>query len=63
LRLKREGNKLVAGWSQDDKNWKDYDAMEVDWGRKVKVGVVAENIYKKAFEATFDKYALSVPDK
>jgi hypothetical protein len=63
VRLKREGDKVIAGWSRDAKTWEEFDAREVDWGDKVKVGIVAENIFQVPFEVTFDRYELTQPKK
>jgi regulation of enolase protein 1 (concanavalin A-like superfamily) len=63
LRLKRDGNKVVAGWSRDGKAWKDFEAAEVAWGAKVRVGVAAENCLGMPVEITFDEYSLTQPKK
>lgn len=65
VRLKREGQKVTAGWSRDGKQWKDFDAgpQDVTWGPKVKVGVVAENNLGVPVEVTFDQYSLTQPKK
>lgn len=63
VRLKREGQKVTAGWSRDGKTWKDFKPEEVAWGAKVQVGVVAENNLGKPVEVTFDQYQLTQPKK
>lgn len=63
VRLKREGKKVIAGWSRDGKEWKDFEPQDVAWGDKVKVGVAAENNLGVAVEVTFDEYRLSQPKK
>jgi hypothetical protein len=65
VRLRREGNKVAAGWSRDGKEWKDFDRdpQDVTWGAKVKVGVVAESNLGVPVEITFDQYTLSQPKK
>jgi regulation of enolase protein 1 (concanavalin A-like superfamily) len=63
VRLKREGQKVTAGWSRDGKAWKDFDPQDVAWGAKVKVGVVAENNLGVPVEVTFDQYSLTQPKK
>jgi hypothetical protein len=62
VRLKREGQKVTAGWSRDGKQWKE-DPQDVAWGAKVKVGVVAENNLGVPVEVTFDQYSLTQPKK
>jgi regulation of enolase protein 1 (concanavalin A-like superfamily) len=62
VRLKREGDKVVTGWSLDGKKWKDFKyENKVNWGAKVKVGVVAENCLEVPVEITFDQYSLTQP--
>jgi regulation of enolase protein 1 (concanavalin A-like superfamily) len=63
LRLKREGKKVATGWSRDGKAWKELDSVDVAWGAKVKVGVVAENCLGVPVEITFDQYSLTLPKK
>ena len=63
VRLKREGNKVGAGWSRDGREWKDLTQRDVTWGGKVKVGVMAENILPVPVEVTFDQYSLVQPKK
>jgi len=35
----------------------------VEWGAKVKVGVIAENCLGASVEITFDQYSLTLPKK
>lgn len=63
VRLNREGQKLTAGWSRDGKAWKDLTPVDVAWGAKVKVGVVAESNLGVPVEVTFDQYSLTQPKK
>jgi len=62
LRIARTGNAVSFGWSRDGKAWTDREA-EVDWGRRVKVGVLAENTARAPLTATFDRYTLVQPKK
>ncbi|MCI0704528.1 MAG: hypothetical protein L0241_26025 [Planctomycetia bacterium] len=57
------GNKFIAAWSRDGKKWTEFDARKVDWDKKVKVGVVAENIFQVPVEVGFDQYSLTQPKK
>jgi regulation of enolase protein 1 (concanavalin A-like superfamily) len=61
VRLKREGDKVTPGWSLDGKKWKDFKEAKVNWGAKVKVGLVAENCLEVPVEITFDQYSLTLP--
>jgi hypothetical protein len=66
VRLGRSGQKLTAAYSRDGKEWtadSSADGVELGWGGKVKVGLIAENGYSAAFEAVFDEYTLTVPKK
>jgi regulation of enolase protein 1 (concanavalin A-like superfamily) len=63
IRLKREGNKVTAGGSRDGKKWGEFDSENVNWGAKIKVGVIAENSLDVPVEITFDQYSLSQPKK
>jgi regulation of enolase protein 1 (concanavalin A-like superfamily) len=63
LRLKREGDKLIPGWSRDGKKWKDLEPAEVTWRARIKVGIVAENCLGVPVEITFDHYSLTQPKK
>jgi regulation of enolase protein 1 (concanavalin A-like superfamily) len=63
IRLSRQGQIVIAAYSHDDKTWYEIEKVEVDWGSKVKVGVIAENGYKAPFEAVFDQYSLTQPKK
>src|SRR5262245_15369410 len=64
LCLERKEQKVTASFSRDGKEWSPQNriaSVEVEWKEKVKVGVIAENGYNAAFEATFDEYKLTVP--
>jgi hypothetical protein len=63
LRLQREGQKATVGWSLDGTKWTDFRPLDVAWGAKVKVGVVAENCIGVPVEITFDRYSLTAPKK
>jgi hypothetical protein len=63
LRLKREGDKVIPGWSRDGKAWKDLEPAEVTWRARVKVGIVAENCLGVPVEIAFDQYSLTQPKK
>ena len=63
VRLKREGKKVIVGWSRDGKMWKEFEAAEMAWGAKVKVGVIAENCLDAPVEIAFDQYSLTQPKK
>lgn len=56
LRLERKGNKVSPTYSPDGKKWYSTFEVEVGWGKKVKIGMIAENGYKSPFLATFDEY-------
>jgi regulation of enolase protein 1 (concanavalin A-like superfamily) len=61
VRLERNGNKVSPTYSGDGKKWDSTFEVEVGWGKKVKVGLIAENGYKVPFVATFDEYKLEQP--
>jgi len=61
VRLERKGNKVSPTYSCDGKEWYSTFEVEVGWGKKVKVGMIAENGYKVPFVVTFDKYQLEQP--
>ena len=63
VRLQRTGDKITAGWSEDGTKWTSRDPIEVTWGAKVQVGVVAENCIGVPVEITFDQYSLTQPKK
>ena len=63
LRLTREGKRLAAAWSRAGKEWQLFAPVEVAWGPKLKVGLVAENCLGKGIEITFDRYSLTTPKK
>lgn len=63
LRLKREGNQATTAWSRDGKKWKESDPVDVAWGAKMKVGVVAENCLNDPVEIVFDQYSLTQQKK
>ena len=63
LALRREGSKVIVGWSRDGRAWKDSGALDVDWGARVKVGVVAENSLGVPIQIKFDQYSLTQPKK
>ena len=63
VRLKREGDRLILGWSRDGKAWKEFEPVEVGWRARVKVGVVAENSLGVPVEIAFDQYSLTQPKK
>jgi regulation of enolase protein 1 (concanavalin A-like superfamily) len=61
LRIARQGSKVSPTYSGDGKTWYTTFEPEVGWGKKVKVGVIAEHGYKVPFVATFDEYKLEQP--
>jgi regulation of enolase protein 1 (concanavalin A-like superfamily) len=61
VRIERKGNKVTPTYSPDGKTWYRTFEVDVSWGRRVKVGMTAENGYKTPFVATFDRYSLEQP--
>jgi hypothetical protein len=71
LRLERQGDRLAAAFSEDGIRWaprpivlwsKDLlgDSWQVDWPRKVKVGLVAHNTFVRGvFKAEFSGFKLT----
>jgi hypothetical protein len=63
LRLTRAAGKAGAAWSPDGVTWTGADPVDVTWGPKVRVGIVAENSVGVPVEVTFDRYTLMQPKK
>jgi regulation of enolase protein 1 (concanavalin A-like superfamily) len=60
LRVQRKGKEFAVRYSTDGKEWKSLCSHKVEWGEKVKVGVIAENDFRAPFEIMFDGYTLTL---
>jgi RNA polymerase sigma factor (sigma-70 family) len=56
LRLERNGNKLIASYSHDGKEWTEAKEITVDLPAELSVGVAAINTSEEAFTVEFDEY-------
>jgi regulation of enolase protein 1 (concanavalin A-like superfamily) len=54
LRLSRKGNTITGAYSEDGKKWQELPAIQADFGKKVRVGVVALQNTPSSYEATFE---------
>jgi regulation of enolase protein 1 (concanavalin A-like superfamily) len=59
LRVQRKDKNLESSFSTDGKKWRPLCLYGVEWGDRVKVGVVAENSFKAPFDVAFDEYAIT----
>jgi regulation of enolase protein 1 (concanavalin A-like superfamily) len=59
LRLTREGGHVLGSVSQDGKDWKDLNALEVKLPAKVKIGVAAGGTSMDVFTPHFDQFKLT----
>ncbi len=63
MRLVRKGQQIATACSRDGKEWESFAEVAIGWKGPVLVGVLAENTFREPFEATFDEYKLTVPEK
>lgn len=63
LRVRRDGQALTSAYSRDGKEWTEFAADHVEWGRTVKVGIYVKHFVSSPFETTFDNYTLIVGKK
>jgi regulation of enolase protein 1 (concanavalin A-like superfamily) len=56
LRLERNGDKLIASYSHDGKEWTEAKEITVDLPAELSVGVAAINTSEEAFTVEFDEY-------
>jgi regulation of enolase protein 1 (concanavalin A-like superfamily) len=62
LRLERRGGDLTSKVSSDGKAWsQEHKWARFNFGRKLKVGVMAETFADGTFQAVFDEFSLSRP--
>ena len=61
IRLKREGQTVTTEFTIDQKEWRSIQPkIQVKWGPKVKVGIVAENVFGAPVDITFDEFKLTL---
>src|SRR5262245_26794399 len=56
LRLERRGDRLVASVSEDGKEWKEFDPLEVKLPAKLKLGMTANSTCTHVFSPHFDRF-------
>jgi hypothetical protein len=61
LRLGRRGRQVLAAWSEDGERWHEWPPKLVGLPRRLKVGVVAQNLSGREFEPRFDHFRLIGP--
>jgi regulation of enolase protein 1 (concanavalin A-like superfamily) len=55
VRVERRGNQLLGATSQDGIHWQYFDAVPIEWPRKIKLGVTAINTSTEVFKAGFSE--------
>jgi regulation of enolase protein 1 (concanavalin A-like superfamily) len=63
FRLDRKADAFTASYSQDGKEWKQLPPMDVDFGKKLSVGVAAIQNTPAGYEATFEKLKVVLDTK
>lgn len=58
LRISRRGNKLIAAYGSDGRQWTDLTPLDLELPPTLKVGVDAVNTSNEPLEARFHKYAV-----
>ncbi len=56
LRLERNGDKLIASYSHDGKEWTEAKEITVNFPAELSVGIAAINTSEEAFTVEFDEY-------
>jgi regulation of enolase protein 1 (concanavalin A-like superfamily) len=59
LRLERRGNKAIASYSHDGKEWTEAKEITVDLPKKLRVGVAVVNTSAKAFAVEFEELKIA----
>ncbi len=63
VRVERKGNRILGATSQDGVHWQYFDAVTVDWPRRIKLGVAAINTSTEAFKAEFSELEIYKREK
>jgi hypothetical protein len=63
LRLERWGCRFFAAFSEDGLQWNQWRSRSLKLPRNLKVGIAAENMSATEFQAEFDQFKLSRPDR
>lgn len=58
LRISRAGKTVRTATSEDGKTWKEWAAREVDFGKRVAVGVWAFNLTDEPADVVFEEFSL-----
>ena len=60
LRLTRKGNEVRGAWSQDGgRSWNELEALALDLGARVRVGVIVNHNTDAPFAATFEGFSIT----